>query len=117
MDSREVLASPLLGGAVPTKGNAWWARLALYSSHVLAAWGHRSWEFAVGLLMLQLRPGSLALVSPTAWRTTWARWSLVRLSALTSPSESQQIYFLLDARCAARDARIDDHALHLKRVR
>ena len=63
MDSREVLASPLLGGAVPTKGNAWRARLALYSSHALAAWGQRSWEFAVGLLMLQLRPGSLALVS------------------------------------------------------
>ena len=41
----------------------WAARLALYGSHGLSAWGQRSWEFAVGLLMLQLRPESLLLVS------------------------------------------------------
>lgn len=39
------------------------ARWALYGSHTLSTWGQRSWEFAVGLLMLQLRPQSLALVS------------------------------------------------------
>ena len=35
----------------------------MYASHTLAACGIRSWEFAVGLLLLRLRPGSLALVS------------------------------------------------------
>ena len=39
------------------------ARLALYASHTLAACGIRAWEFAVGLLMLRLRPESLVLVS------------------------------------------------------
>ncbi len=39
------------------------AWLALYASHALSTWGQRMWEFAVGLLMLQLRPGSLLLVS------------------------------------------------------
>ena len=36
---------------------------ALYASHALSTWGQRMWEFAVGLLMLELRPGSLLLVS------------------------------------------------------
>ena len=39
------------------------AWLALYASHALSTWGQRMWEFAVGLLMLELRPGSLMLVS------------------------------------------------------
>ena len=39
------------------------AWLALYASHALSTWGQRMWEFAVGLLMLELRPGSLLLVS------------------------------------------------------
>ena len=37
--------------------------MALYASHALSTWGQRMWEFAVGLLMLRLRPGSLLLVS------------------------------------------------------
>jgi hypothetical protein len=39
------------------------ARMALYASHALATWGQRMWEFAVGLVMLELRPGSLRLVA------------------------------------------------------
>jgi Ferroportin1 (FPN1) len=39
------------------------ARLALYASHALATWGQRMWEFAVGLVMLELRPSSLQLVA------------------------------------------------------
>ena len=62
-DGQELLGRPLIGGASSAKGNVRRSRLALYSSHALAAWGQRSWEFAVGLLMLQLRPHSLTLVS------------------------------------------------------
>jgi hypothetical protein len=39
------------------------ARLMLYASHALATWGQRMWEFAVGLVMLELQPGSLQLVA------------------------------------------------------
>jgi len=39
------------------------ARLALYGSHFLSTWGQRAWEFAVGLIMLEIRPSSLLLVS------------------------------------------------------
>ncbi|BDA48594.1 Solute carrier family 40 member 1 [Coccomyxa sp. Obi] len=39
------------------------AKLALYGSHFLSTWGQRMWEFAIGLILLELRPGSLALVS------------------------------------------------------
>lgn len=39
------------------------ARFSLYGSHALAAWGQRSWEFAVGLIMLEVWPQSLVLVS------------------------------------------------------
>lgn len=39
------------------------ARLALYASHALATWGQRMWEFAVGLVMLELQPKSLKLVA------------------------------------------------------
>lgn len=62
-DGQELLGRPLIGGASGAKGNVRRSCLALYSSHALAAWGQRSWEFAVGLLMLQLRPHSLTLVS------------------------------------------------------
>lgn len=62
-DGQELLGRPLIGGEGGAKGNVWRARLALYSSHALAAWGQRSWEFAVGLLMLKLRPENLTLVS------------------------------------------------------
>lgn len=40
-----------------------YARLALYASHALSTWGQRMWEFAVGLVMLELYPSSLVLVS------------------------------------------------------
>ena len=36
---------------------------ALYCSHGLSAWGQRMWEFDVGLVLLQLQPDSLRLVS------------------------------------------------------
>ncbi|KAK9815567.1 hypothetical protein WJX72_006024 [[Myrmecia] bisecta] len=39
------------------------SRLALCSSHALSTWGQRMWEFDVGLLMLELYPDSLLLVS------------------------------------------------------
>ena len=39
------------------------ARFGLYASHALSTWGQRMWEFAVGLIMLDLYPSSLALVS------------------------------------------------------
>ena len=39
------------------------ARLLLYASHALSTWGQRTWEFAIGLIMLELYPSSLALVS------------------------------------------------------
>lgn len=38
-------------------------KAALYASHFLSAWGERMWEFAIGLIMLELYPSSLALVS------------------------------------------------------
>ena len=40
-----------------------YAKLALYASHALSTWGQRMWEFAVGLIMLELYPSSLVLVS------------------------------------------------------
>lgn len=39
------------------------AQLFLYASHLLSTWGQRMWEFAIGLIMLELYPSSLALVS------------------------------------------------------
>jgi len=39
------------------------ARHALYASHFLSMWGQRAWEFAVGLVMLEIRQSSLLLVS------------------------------------------------------
>lgn len=44
-------------------GNGRRARLALYGSHFLSTWGQRAWEFLVGLVMLQVHPSSLLLVS------------------------------------------------------
>lgn len=38
-------------------------KAALYASHFLSAWGIRMWEFAIGLILLELYPSSLALVS------------------------------------------------------
>lgn len=40
-----------------------YAKLALYASHALSTSGQRMWEFAVGLIMLELYPSSLVLVS------------------------------------------------------
>ena len=39
------------------------ALTAIYLSHGLSAWGQRMWEFDIGLLLLQLQPESLRLVS------------------------------------------------------
>ena len=39
------------------------ALAALYVSHGLSAWGQRMWEFDIGLILLQLQPDSLRLVS------------------------------------------------------
>ncbi len=39
------------------------AKLSLYASHSLSTWGQRMWEFAIGLIMLEMYPSSLALVS------------------------------------------------------
>ncbi|KAK9837511.1 hypothetical protein WJX81_007687 [Elliptochloris bilobata] len=36
---------------------------ALYGSHGLSTWGQRSWEFMIGLVLLELYPTSLTLVS------------------------------------------------------
>eukprot|EP00887_Chlorella_sp_A99_P000187 scaffold13.g187.t1 len=44
-------------------GGAAACRRALYGSHFLSTWGQRGWEFAVGLIMLELHPTSLLLVS------------------------------------------------------
>ena len=38
-------------------------RRALYGSHFLSTWGQRGWEFSIGLIMLELQPTSLLLVS------------------------------------------------------
>lgn len=59
----DLLGRPLIGGAGGNIRRVQKARLALYGSHALAAWGQRSWEFAVGLIMLEVWPQSLALVS------------------------------------------------------
>lgn len=47
----------------PDEDQALYAKLALYASHALSTWGQRMWEFAVGLIMLELYPSSLVLVS------------------------------------------------------
>ncbi len=39
------------------------AKMSLYSSHLMSTWGQRMWEFAIGLIMLEMYPSSLALVS------------------------------------------------------
>jgi len=44
-------------------GDARRARQALYGSHFLSTWGQRAWEFLVGLVMLDIHPSSLLLVS------------------------------------------------------
>ena len=41
----------------------WHALTALYVSHGCSAWGQRMWEFDIGLVLLQLQPDSLQLVS------------------------------------------------------
>lgn len=46
-----------------TEDHPLYAKLALYASHALSTWGQRMWEFAVGLIMLELYPSSLVLVS------------------------------------------------------
>jgi iron-regulated transporter 1 len=51
-----------LTGAYPV-GDARRARQALYGSHFLSTWGQRAWEFLVGLVMLEIHPSSLLLVS------------------------------------------------------
>lgn len=48
---------------IVTVGNERRARLSLYGSHFLSTWGQRAWEFLVGLVMLQVHPSSLLLVS------------------------------------------------------
>ena len=47
----------------PDEDEPLYARLAMYASHALSTWGQRMWEFAVGLIMLELYPSSLVLVS------------------------------------------------------
>ena len=59
----ELLGHPLIGGAGGADRAVQKARFALFSSHALAAWGQRSWEFAIGLVMLRVCPHSIALVS------------------------------------------------------
>ncbi len=39
------------------------AKISLYSSHLMSTWGQRMWEFAIGLIMLEMYPSSLTLVS------------------------------------------------------
>ena len=39
------------------------AKMSLYASHLMSTWGQRMWEFAVGLIMLEMYPSTLALVS------------------------------------------------------
>lgn len=39
------------------------AKMSLYTSHLMSTWGQRMWEFAVGLIMLEMYPSTLALVS------------------------------------------------------
>lgn len=50
-------------GFKPEPDEMLYAKLALYASHALSTWGQRMWEFAVGLIMLELYPSSLVLVS------------------------------------------------------
>lgn len=47
----------------PDEDRLLYAKSALYASHALSTWGQRMWEFAVGLIMLELYPSSLVLVS------------------------------------------------------
>lgn len=47
----------------PDEDEPLYARFAMYASHALSTWGQRMWEFAVGLIMLELYPSSLVLVS------------------------------------------------------
>lgn len=59
--------TPLTSGAFEVAsypvGDGRRARLALYGSHFLSTWGQRAWEFLVGLVMLDIHPSSLLLVS------------------------------------------------------
>lgn len=59
--------TPIQSGAFELSGypvgDARRARQALYGSHFLSTWGQRAWEFLVGLVMLEIHPSSLLLVS------------------------------------------------------
>lgn len=50
-------------GAHPGPGHHLRAKVLLLSSYSLAAWAWRSWEFTVALVLIELYPGSLLVVS------------------------------------------------------
>ena len=62
-DSYESTIFNLATPDLPQADRPLYAKSALYTSHFLSTWGQRMWEFAIGLIMLELYPSSLALVS------------------------------------------------------
>mmetsp|Transcript_38178 Transcript_38178/g.107875 ORF Transcript_38178/g.107875 Transcript_38178/m.107875 type:complete len:490 (+) Transcript_38178:357-1826(+) len=51
---------PLLGERRGSDRASW---LAIYSAHFLRSWSERAWEFAIGLILLSLKPDTLWLVA------------------------------------------------------
>ena len=62
-DSSELASFQLATPQLSSKDRSLVAQACLYCSHLLSTWGERMWEFAIGLIMLEMYPSSLALVS------------------------------------------------------
>ncbi len=59
----EVTSLQLSSPQVPDGERPLLAQSSLYTTHWLSTWDQRMWEFAIGLIMLEMCPSSLALVS------------------------------------------------------
>ncbi len=59
----EVTSLQLSSPQVPKGERPLLAQSSLYATHWLSTWGQRMWEFAIGLIMLEMYPSSLAWVS------------------------------------------------------
>jgi hypothetical protein len=49
-------------------------RWALYGSHALSAWGQRMWEFATGLVCIEVRCALGVLWAGCSWAHEWRTW-------------------------------------------
>ena len=62
-ESSEATSLELSSSEVLAPDRPLMAKMSLYTSHLMSTWGQRMWEFAVGLIMLEMYPSTLALVS------------------------------------------------------